>query len=774
MIIHFSGIFAMSMNMLSPDGTIQGEVIDMQTKEPLAGVNILVSGTSLGAATDMDGKYVIEGLAVGTYRLEISYIGYITQKVTDIVVSHNKPAMVNIELMEQIIESEKIIVTAGYFVEETMTQPSSLGLQREEIRRFPGGFEDVVRTVSTLPGVAINISGGRNDLLVRGGGPSENLYIIENIEVPNINHFATQGTSSGSLSFINLDFVQNVSFSTGGFPVEFGDKMSSTLSLKMSRGRSDHFGGKLLLSATQYGFNLEGPLNNFGDFIFSARQSYLDLIFKAAGLPFVPVYTDFNFMVHYDLSDRDKFFLLGLAAIDQVDRDLSSPKSRVVNSGIMDNTQNQYISGLNYRRLLNNGYLDLTLGYNSYDYKFSQIDEFEEKYFDSQAVENEFLVKAQYFTGISNSLGLLSGISFKNVHVNNVTVFADTIYNRSGNRVPVKSLGLNPYTTLVTDGKKYAGFVKAEWNVSPKLSLNFGLRLDHYSFLKKPNYVAPRLSIKFKLTNGLSLKGSLGKYYQSPSYVWMVNEKNRALNALENNMAIIGIDYLIQDDLRMSLETFYKRYENLPTGTRVNVNDYLVITNTGTGFGGREDDFQSFGYFTMVSEATGTAYGFEWLLQKKFSRIPCYGQISLGYSKIEYIAGNGLTYPGQYDQRIILNIAGGYKFDENWEISSKFRFYTGIPYTPVYRPSDNPHIPGSLNNLPDEYLSARFDPEGIWDVRVDRYFNFNSWRLVTFLDIQNVLNLKYQIRPTYDFWNDEVATRNEIGILPSIGISAEF
>ena len=212
-------------------------------------------------------------------------------------------------------------------------------MSREEIRRFPGGFEDVVRTVSTLPGVAINASGGRNDLLVRGGGPSENLYIINNIEVPNINHFGTQGNSSGSLSFVNLDFVDNITFSTGGFKARYGDKMSSVLELKMTEGRNDRFGSKLLVSATQYGLNFEGPVTDRGNFIFSARQSYLDLIFKAAGLPFVPVYTDFNFLAHYDLSPRDKLFFLGLSAIDRVNRDQSSLENRVRNSALLDNTQ---------------------------------------------------------------------------------------------------------------------------------------------------------------------------------------------------------------------------------------------------------------------------------------------------------------------------------------------------------------------------------------------------------------------------------------------------
>ncbi len=275
-------------------GVIQGRVIDAKSKEPLIGVNVLVLNTNRGAASDVQGNYSIPNLPPGTYQLDFNLIGYLDQKVTDIIVTPSKPVRLDVELMDQLLENEQITVTAGYFAEEKMTQPSIIGLSQEEIRRFPGGFEDVVRTVSTLPGVAINTSGGRNDLLVRGGGPAENLFIINNIEVPNINHFGSQGSSSGSLSFIDLDFVENVSFSTGGFPARYGDKMSSTLSLDMSHGRTDKVGSKVFVSASQYGFHVQGPVFSKGDFIFSARQSYLDLIFKAAGLPFIPVYTDFQ------------------------------------------------------------------------------------------------------------------------------------------------------------------------------------------------------------------------------------------------------------------------------------------------------------------------------------------------------------------------------------------------------------------------------------------------------------------------------------------------
>jgi len=760
--------YALSGNMIA------GRVLDEMTLEPLAGVNIVVIDSDRGASTDIEGIFIIDNLEPGAYRLEITYIGYITQKYTDIMVSPSKPTNITISLTEQILETDAITVSAGYFVESNMTQPSTIGLSREEIRRFPGGFEDVVRTVSTLPGVAVVTYGGRNDLLVRGGGPSENLYTINNIEVPNINHFGTQGTGSGSLSFINLDFVENVTFSTGGFSARYGDKMSSTLALDMAQGRNDKFGSKLLISATQFGFNLEGPLTNQGNFIFSARKSYLDLIFRAAGLAFVPEYTDYNLITNFKLSDKEELFIIGLAAIDRVDRDLSTEENRVTNAGIMDNSQNLYITGINYRRLLDTGYLDLTLNANFFDYKFSQVDENGEKYFQSDAEEKEFGLKAQRFIGLSKGIGLLGGFSARLVATTNQTAFADTIYDRSGNKVTPESLGLPSQIDIDESGIKASAFLDLDWKLSPYLTLNFGTRVDYYKFLEDPYYFSPRFTARFNVNDKLSFKTSLGRYYQSPSYVWMVSEENRNLKALQNNMAIIGAEYLIQDDLRVSVETFFKRYRDLPTGTTPDVNDYLVITNTGTGYGGQEDEFQSFGYFPMVSTATGTAYGFEWLLQKKFSSVPCYGQLSFAYSKGEFIAGNGLTYPGQYDQRIIFNISGGYMFNEKWEISTKYRYYTGAPYTSVYVPSENPVNPGYIQNLPEEYLSERLVAQGILDFRADRFFNFSNWRLVVFVDIQNVLNQKIAVKPTYNFWTEEVESSGSIGILPSIGISAEF
>ncbi len=755
----------------STAGKIQGRVVDAKTQEPLNGANVLVIGTAKGSVSDLEGNFLIEDLAPGTYQLRFSYVGYEAMIKTDVVVATARPALVNVEMIETFIQQKEIVVTPGYFVEEFESLVSSTSLTAEEIRRFPGGFEDVVRTAATLPGVAVVNEGGRNDLLVRGGGPSENLYLINNIEVPNINHFGTQGSSSGALSFVNLDFIDQVEFSTGGFGARYGDKMSSVLALDIRSGRTDRLGGEATISATQYGFDLEGPFAEKGNFLFSARKSYLDLIFKAAGQPFVPVYTDFNLFANYDLSPRHKLSFIGLAAIDRVNRDQSTLEKRVTNAGILDNTQNQIIAGVNWRRLMGNGFFDFTLNTNYNGFRFSQIDEFEREYFNSKADETELNLKLTSYFSVRRSGGIYAGVSVKNIFNDNTTVFADTIYDRNGRRVPVSSLGLPQANAVDTSVQKYAAYAEWEQKLSDRFNFNIGLRGDYYGFLRDKFYPSARLAAGFKAAPNLKFKTSFGRYYQSPSYVWVVNPVNENLKALRNDMAILGLEFLVRKDFNSSVEFYYKRYRDLPTGTIPNQTDYLVLTNTGVGYGGREDDYQSFGYFPLVSRGTGRAYGFEFLLQKRFSDIPCYGQISIGYNKSEYTAGNGKNYPGQFDQRLIFNLSGGYVFNSKWEISSKFRYFTGAPFTPVYLPAQNG---GVIQNLPEEYLSQRLQAGHHLDVRVDRRFNFASWTMILFLDIQNIYNFKVQRRPSYDFWENKIEDRNGIGLLPSIGISGEF
>ncbi len=365
---------------------------------------------------------------------------------------------------------------------------------------------------------------------------------------------------------------------------------------------------------------------------------------------------------------------------------------------------------------------------------------------------------------------LLAGFSVKQAQLNNSTTFADTVYNSYGQATPREALSLPPTLSTGRNSHKYAGFAEIKNDLTRRLELTLGLRWDYYDFIDQPSYPALRGSANLKATDRLGFKASLGRYYQSPSYVWTLNPANSNLKALRSDMAVAGAYYLLSDAVQLSGEIYGKQYANLPAGTTPETS-YLVLTNSGVGFGGREDNFQSFGFLPLQSTANGRAYGLEITVQKKYTLDCCYGQASLSLGRSEYEAPNGKTYPGQYDQAVIFNVSGGFKPDPRWDFGGKFRYWTGSPFTPVYRPADNG---GELENIPDEYLSKRLESGHHLDLRVDRRFNLTNWAMVVFVDVQNVYNKKIQLRPRYDFVNDKVEDRNSIGILPSIGFRAEF
>jgi hypothetical protein len=191
----------------------------------------------------------------------------------------------------------------------------------------------------------------------------------------------------------------------------------------------------------------------------------------------------------------------------------------------------------------------------------------------------------------------------------------------------------------------------------------------------------------------------------------------------------------------------------------------LVLANTGAGFAGAEDNFSSFGLDPLSNSGKGDVRGIEFLLQKKSSDIPHYGIISVTFSESFFTALDGIRRFGSYDQKWILNLTGGYIFNEKWELSAKFRFSTGKPYTPY-----NPDGTQNINN----YNLLRLDLNHSLDIRLDRRWNFHGWSLITYLDVQNIYNRKNIGFARWDKRTNQIEKESSIGILPSIGISAEL
>ncbi len=738
-----------------PKGKITGKIVDHLTKEPIPGANVILIGTKYGASTDLDGNFVISSIDVGTYQIKVSSVGYATMVKTDIIVNSAKPTDLLVELMEETIEFESVNVKANYFMKDPSEIGSLSNFSYEEIRRAPGGFEDVVRALTVLPGVA-QTGAGRNDLIVRGGAPSENLYIVDGFVVPNINHFGTQGATGGPISYINLDYVRETSFSTGGFSSLYGDKLSSVLTIDLRDGRKDKIGGKGTISASQFGFNLEGPISNKGNFIFSVRRSYLDFIFDAAGFNFVPEYYDVLSKLNYEISQKEKLSFLFIGAFDKVKFNNKTSEDRYENSRILGSNQNSYVTGVSYRRLISNGFFTLTLGRNFTDYDSFQRDSLLNPIFQNISREGENELKGDLIYKFSKTSEFNLGASIKSIKFG-ADVKLPTFITTFGELLSISSVNTK---TNFFKSNIYAQYSDIFLN---KFRLNLGARLDYFSGIETKFYFNPRFSLAYLLSDLANLNLSIGQYSQSPSYIWLAAiPSNKNLKAVKVNQIVIGYERNLSDDLRLKLEGFSKIYSDYPTSL---LRPYLVLANTGAGFVGSEDNFSSFGFEPLISAGKGTVNGLELSLQKKASDTPHYGIISLTYSKARFTALDGIERDGSYDQRLIINATGGYIFNENWEASLKFKFATGNPYTPF----NNDGTQSIIN-----YNTKRFKSFHSIDIRVDKRWYFDGWNLITYIDIQNIYNNKNSNIIRWDYRKSKVAENNSIGILPSIGVSLEF
>ena len=736
--------------------SVSGIVVDKSTREPLPSATVQILGTSLGASSNGEGKFMITGVAYGTYQVRASIVGYEPEIISDVVVASARNVDLRFELHEAAIGLEGVEVRANYFQRSPDAPVSIQNLSYEEIRRSPGGFEDVIRAISVLPGVA-QVQAGRNDLVVRGGAPSENLFTVDNIEIPNINHFGTQGSSGGPLSFINLDFVRETSFSTGGFGVRYGDRLSSVLNITLRDGRSDRLGGKATISATQFGLNLEGPVGSSGTFLFSARRSYLDFIFKAAGFSFVPEYWDLLGRANYTIDEHNEVTFLAVGAIDDVSWFDRNADDRFKNSRVLGTAQRQYASGFSWRNLFSHGFATLTLSRSYVSYNGTQRDSLLNPIFMNRSNEGETGLRADVVYKVSPAVELSAGASVKNIRFltnlalpGYVTTFGDTL-----------DIQVNDYASRAT---KASSYVQASGHPFDRLTLTLGGRFDYFDLIDRKATFAPRGSLGYEFTPLTSASASIGRYYQSPSYIWLVsNPANRDLRPIAVDQYILGVEHLLQADLKVRVEGFLKHYTDYPASLD---RPYLVLANTGGGFEGSDDNFASFGLDRLVSGGRGRSYGLEVLVQKKLSDSPVYGLASLTVARSRFTALDGVERPGAFEQDVIINLSGGYMFDEHWSGSMKFRFATGRPYTPF-----------TAQGTQDvaAYNSARVDPLHGLDVRVERRWNFAAWNLIAYIDIQNIYNYKNTGSVRWNAREQKVEINNSsIGILPSIGVSAEF
>ncbi|OGU61061.1 MAG: hypothetical protein A2X64_10490 [Ignavibacteria bacterium GWF2_33_9] len=736
-------------------GIISGKVTDKLNNKTLSGINVRVIGTKFGAVTSKDGEFSIKNLSPGFYTLQISGIGYAPHTETNISVNNTKPTTLNIELTEIVIQTKGVEVIADYFDRTIETSASSQSLNSQDVRRAPGVQEDIIRATQLLPGVGIS-SAGRNDLVVRGGAPFENLFVVDNFEVPNINHFGTQGSTGGPLALINIDFVENVDFSSGAFSSYYGDKTSSFTNIRLRNGNQEKFGGQLNLSATGFGLNFEGPVNDKGSYWFSARRSYLDFIFKAAGFAFIPEYWDFQGKFNFNINSKNQISFLAITALDYVTLNNETDDQLYSNSKVAAPNQKQYFSAITWKHFFEKGYMNTTLGETLSLYEVTQNDSLGLPIFTNNSKEAETALKFDFFFQLTKSLDISFG---------NQSKFASSLdYD----------IVIPGYLRYDTEGTFYPFQIDTSFvnfkngtyvNLTQKIGsfqYSAGLRYDYYNNLENNSYISPRFLIGYQIDGKSFASISGGTYYQSPSYIWTIGDKiNSKLKPIRSDQIVLSYQRTIRKDLKFQIELYQKWYKDYPARL---FRPWSVLSPSGF------DDITSdipYGIEPLVSTGIGYSRGMEVFLQKKFSDIPLYGLMSFTFSDTKFKSLKGDYIQGAYNTPIVFNLSAGYLLGKTWEIAAKFRYSSGLPITPFDTTT------GKL--ILDEYNQGGRMPDfHALDIRLDKRWSFGHFSLDTYLDIQNVYGRKNVAGYKWDPREKEVIKQESFGILPSIGINFEF
>ncbi|HKL09076.1 MAG TPA: TonB-dependent receptor, partial [Bacteroidales bacterium] len=304
-------------------GEIEGRVFNSKNNEGVPFANVVIYQTTIGSASNFDGEFLFTGIKPGFVRLQVSAVGFKTYISEEIMVTNAKKVNINIPLEETSIALEEVVVKPSPF---RKTEESPLSLRRiglKDIEKSPGANRDISKVIQSFPGVA-STPVQRNDVIVRGGGPSENSFYLDGVEIPTINHFATQGASGGPVGIINVDFIREVDFYSGAFPANRGNALSSVLELKQRDGNKEKLEIQGTLGASEVALTLDGPITENTTFIFSVRRSYLQILFAALELPFLPTYNDAQFKIKTRFDEKNELTLIGLGAIDQFDLNLDA------------------------------------------------------------------------------------------------------------------------------------------------------------------------------------------------------------------------------------------------------------------------------------------------------------------------------------------------------------------------------------------------------------------------------------------------------------------
>lgn len=746
-------------------GILGGSVKDKITQEAIIGATVNLEGTDRGASTDVDGRFKIEGVLPKSYNVTVRYLGYTPQTRYNVVVTTGNANFINFEIEPDSKALGEVTISENKSVRiASVETPLSIqNLSAQEIKANPGGNFDISQVITTLPGVGGTAAGGafRNDLLIRGGGPSENVYYLDGMEIPVINHFATQGAAGGPTGILNVSFIEDATLSTSAFHARYDNPLSAVLQLRQRDGNPDKFQGNFRLSGTEAALTGEGPLGKKTTFLASARRSYLQLLFKLLDLPIRPDYWDFQYKITHKINAKTTFTTLGVGAIDNfyfaVPKEATAENVYIFSSNPR-NKQWNYTQGFSLKHLINNGFWNLTFSRNMLD---NQLDKFRDNIdgqqkdeskrtlgIQSQEIENKLRFDVNKYVG-NWKFSFGAGLQYVKYNNDAFTQLRPQILDSTG-------MVLQPavefrFKTAI-DFFKYGLFGQVNRTFfNDRLSLSGGIRADGNTFAADGanllNTLSPRLSASLGLAPKWKLNASIGRYYKIAPYTILGyrDERNALVNKdlpyLRADHVVAGLEYVPTSTLRITLEGFYKKYGNYPVSRFTGIS----LANLGGGYGivGNEQ---------VTGNGEGETYGLELFVQQKlWKNFFFVGSYTYFYSR--FSGNDQKLVASAWDSRNLIALTLGKKFRKNWELGMKWRFQGGAPYTPFDEEASRQNYltvgEGTLDysRLNTERL-ANFSQ---LDIRIDKKWNYRRTTLDVYIDVTNVLSTANPSFPSYTF-----------------------
>ena len=770
-----------------PTHRIKGTVIDKASRQPLEFINVLVLGLGRGGVTDAEGHFNIGEVPPGIYRLQASAVGYKTILTPEYIVS-TKDLTIQIETEENLTELEGVTVTASPFRRDPESPVGLRIIGLQEIEKSPGANRDISRIVQSYPGVAFSPAGYRNDLIVRGGSPSENRFYLDGVEIPNINHFSTQGASGGPVGIINADLIREVNFYTGAFPTDRGNAMSSVLDFKLRDGDMERNSLKATLGASEVSLASNGHIGKKTSYLVSVRQSYLQFLFDMLGLPFLPTFTDAQFKLKTRFNANNELTILGLGGIDnmKLNTKLDGEKAEYILSYLPKIQQETFTLGAVYRHYAGIHVQSVVVSH-------SYLNNRNTKYLNNDESSADNL-----------SLKLRSVEQETKFRIENTSTFGNWKINFGANLDYSQYTNTTFQRVYIDEGRTfdyhtYLGMWR--WGIfgtinyattDERFTASLGLRTDANNFSSgmkgMGDQLSPRLSLSYRLTDGLYLSGNAGLYYQLPPYTGLGFKDNNGawvnkyLRYMSVSQESLGLSWHPGNTFELSAEGFYKQYDKIP----FSIADGIPLACKG-------NDYGVIGNEALSSTAQGRAYGIEilmkWLIAKKLNLASSFTLFKSEYrnnKQSEYIAS-------AWDNRYIFNMSGTYNFPHNWSLGMKISCIGGAPYTPYDVEKSSLVTAWNAQGRPyydyTKYNTGRLPAFGQLDVRVDKTFYLKRCMLGFYIDLQNIAGSKLKqadvLMSTGVIKNPDApiagqryvmkSVKQESGtLLPTLGITFEY